>query len=99
MRIIPAALVTLAIIVILGATGRGDYEEAMWQEALYCHMVSVGHWPDFRGTYVLCAPLNLLESPQPTEAEHASEQNHQGVVVDGWQRRDGEPHYSGQPRY
>ena len=53
MRITPL-LMALVAIAIMGIVGNGDYEEAKREEAFYCHMVSVGQWPDYKGVYALC---------------------------------------------
>ena len=77
-------LMVLVVIAIMAVVGNGDYEEAKREEAFYCHMVAAGRWPDYKGVYALCAPLDLLESPKATETKHTGQQDHQGLIVDRW---------------
>ena len=58
MKVTPL-LIALVVIAIMAVVGNGDYEEAKREEAFYCHMVAAGHWPDYKGVYALCTPLDL----------------------------------------
>ena len=52
-----AAIIVAAILLflfILGTVGRGDYEDALAQEALYNEMVCKGLWPDYNNLGVDC---------------------------------------------
>ena len=52
-----AALIVTAILLflfILGTVGRGDYEDALAQEAFYNEMVCKGLWPDYNNLGVEC---------------------------------------------
>jgi len=44
----------LLFLFILGITGRGDYEDALAQEAFYKEMVCKGLWPDYNNLGVDC---------------------------------------------
>ena len=48
MRITPL-LIALVVIAIMTVVGNGDYEEAKREEVFYCHMVSTGQWPAYKG--------------------------------------------------
>lgn len=75
-------LVILVVIAIMAVVGNGDYEEAKREEAFYCRMVATGQWPDYKGVYALCAPLDLLKSPKTTETKHPGQQDHKRLIVD-----------------
>ena len=52
-----AVLIVTAILLflfILGTVGRGDYEDALKQEAFYNEMVCKGLWPDYNNLGVDC---------------------------------------------
>jgi hypothetical protein len=41
-------LILLAVLTVLGAVGRMDFEDEMQEEAHYCEMVQSGAWPNFK---------------------------------------------------
>lgn len=83
MKVTPL-LIAIVVIAIMAVVGNGDYEEAKREEAFYCHMVAVGQWPDYKGIYALCTPLDFLKSPEATKPEHPGQQDHKRLIVDRW---------------
>lgn len=67
-------ILIIAILVIMAVVGNGDYEDAKREEVFYCHMVAAGHWPDYKETFALCAPPDLLDSAQGAKTEKAAQQ-------------------------
>ncbi len=47
-------LIPIAIVILMALVGRGDYEDAVREEATYCHNVASGAWPDYRKGDGLC---------------------------------------------
>jgi len=48
-RTLAAAMVVAAMVILFGAVGERDYQDAVLDQQAYCAGVSDKSWPDYRG--------------------------------------------------
>lgn len=48
------AAIVLFFVIALGIAGRGDYEDELMEQRIYCENVQAGVWPAYKGE-VQCA--------------------------------------------